>query len=62
MSFSKYIFQCFKIRIRQLLYNAIHTLKKKNPILHFRWVNCKVYELCLSKVIYFEKDPDAGKY
>ena len=29
MSFSKYIFQCFKIRIRQLLYNAIHTLKKK---------------------------------
>ena len=28
MYFSKYIFQCFKIKIRQWLYNAIHTLKK----------------------------------
>ena len=61
MYFSKYIFQCFKIKIRQWLYNAIHTLKKIQ-FYTFRWVNCKVYGLCLSKVVYFEKDTDAGKY
>lgn len=51
MGFLFEVMNCFKMNCDQALYNSLN-YAKNHGVLHFKWVNYMVCELCLSMLLF----------